>query len=649
MTETKTAGISSNAKIIVGASHSESTGWYSLHLHNALFALSVRPDQELIVVDEGQGRHRLQHMTFPFANVLGLKVCRWPYGDDCLNSGVDDNSGGDTVAGQRSFAPVMVQLLIRHTTRTDFVSIHDVGATPTPFLIPQLKVVSAERMKTAGTELACAEDCATLADKVEKWVLEVNMILRKEKVVRRQIAAAAKPLHYDKVEELVDGISLSNKDVQQTLYGVVAALIATIHLDRYRKQRQLTMLRRPARIESSFPIMLMKADNEGKKNLSVEDLCNISQRYYEETNRPISEAFTTISDQLKDFKSRKLTIDSSDKLSIIEDIAPRRFEITDPTIMINEGGRVFDGFELQHKEQLERVLKNEGLDVHYIEGLPFLSLLVSYETEDDERCYAVVIKEEPHPALKQFLLAHEMGHWFLHIKNKERNAGVAPFLRSSSEETFLEKEADIFGLSVLFPPEYLSDWVFLKGEEPTIETVFDEFVAGMTPPPGDRLKSKMLEHIGEILEKHQSFKKAQEPKLWTFDESIEEKDLQPMLDRIHKGNDNSYWVRLDSNSYISDASDNVEALFGRSKDELRGQSPLELVIEKERERMGLRTQYRKSTKKAINYMTEVVNTTTNRSRPVMVYSFPILSQNQEYVGAMAAIRPLDQLTEQPDQ
>ncbi|HMG73267.1 MAG TPA: PAS domain-containing protein [Pyrinomonadaceae bacterium] len=656
------AKIPAESKIIVGVSISKKTGWYSLHLHDALYAVSIRPDEGRVVVAEGRGPGRLQHMRFPFKNVLRFESVEVPIGHNCLGAPVDADQLREThlIPEDKPFSPVMVRLLIKHSTRNDLISIHDLGATPLPLLVPLLRNLPRDRFVDANVKLSSADDCLTLARNVIEWVRQVNA----EMALAREIDEAEKPVdqfvpqeqaggaqdsgawHYEQLLRICGNLdSYSKVEKQETLVGALADIkVSTLLHPIKRKNSKMIKMAGAARFQHNFPLSLASEIDDPASSVTVDHLFEESKLYCEKTRRPINEAFDAIARRVRELEQRRATIDSSEEGGLLEENAPQPADIIDPTEWINEKHRILSGLELRHEAHLRRVFENEGIDVCYIEKSPFLSLLVEYQTEDGEKHHAVVIRAGLHQALNEFLLAHEMGHWFLHVnaKSAARYEQIDRWLRSPAQRRFLEEEADNFAMAVLFPPAYLADHVIIQGGL-SVDNLYDEFVAGMKPV-GERLRAQMRHYMRDHIEKHEKFKKTKEPSFLTIEvESVEEKDIEGLLALIQKGRDMVYWVQLSKDSTIVEASDNSEELFGRSKKEIIGLSPIDLVVVPEEiERIKLRSEYRMKNKKAVYYFTEVKNRKENRSRKVIVYSFPILN-NDKYVGAIAALRPLDEI------
>lgn len=621
-----TAGTNGNkildgSKIIIGAARSTETGWYSLHLHDALFAISVRPDQKEVVIAEGTGRGRLRHLSISFQNILRFEAV---------------DSPRHLIPGDKPFVPPMVRVLIKHSTRTDFISIHEIGATPLPLSIPFLSQPAEESSVYSDITLKSADDCFKLAQDVVAWVRDVNVSIKGQETSVSE--------DYQELQSICDDLKFDTPDVQQTLYSSLTALYVSIYLHRTLKRKKL---RRAARVLSSFPLDLtIKNKTRESRYLAVDDLYEASKTYHKETGRPIKEAFDAIAYQISMLKKRTMIIKESRDLHFLEKNAPRSMNIIEPNRKIKVRDGSFSGLKLRHGQQLRSVFKSEGVEVHYLPKLDFLSILVQYETEDGRTHNAAFIKKGRHQALKEFLLAHEIGHWFQHIRRgiADRSEKVDCFLSSSGEHTFLEDEADDFGMAILFPPAYLADREILEGRL-SVKKLLDEFLAGMKVKPTPKLRRQMYQQIKDHLVKYKEFKKDTAPRdILTIEvKSIKEEAIAGLLSLINKPNDTFYWVRLNEKSEIVDFSNNSLKLFGLAKKQMLETTPLELVVPEEKERMRQRAKYRAEHKRHIYYFTEIQNKRKKSRRQVIVYSFPILNNKGQYVGAMAALKPVDEI------
>ena len=645
MSESNGVRISTESKIIIGVEHSEKTGWYSLHLHDALYAVSVQPDTQKVVIAEGIGRNRLRHLRLPFKNISRFEIVEMQIGHSCLTAPIDRDLLGsrELIPEKHPFTPIMVQVILKHSKKSDFLSIHQVGATPLPILVPLFKYLPAEAYANPNIALSSADDCFTLAQRTADWVRQVNAVLEEARQpaiesarVRAEELDTQTPAH-ERLREILRGLELYDElDVRQsTVAAGTAVQIATFLISEMGKN---SLIGTPS-LRSAFPLSVELGDAGHSAYSTIDDLYKVSALYQEKTGRPIEEAFQTIAEHISDLEERKVTIESSEDLKLLEVTAQAPLDVFDPTMTLNAKSRVLSRVELRHEKQLRTVFENEGVEVYFLEDLAFLSLLVEYETNDGQRHHAVFIKDGLHQALREFMLAHEMGHFFLHVKSDSAGADgqVNRFLRSSFQRTFLAKEADNFGMTVLFPPAYMADRAILEGKL-SADDLIDQFVRDM-PPVNPRLREAMRSYLNEHIEKHKSFKKAEPSFMGVEVESIEEEDLGVLLKLINKASTPVYWVRLSESSVITQVSDNAPQLFRLPEDDIVGKRPIELVVEDEVERMKKRAEFRKERQKAIYYFTELKNPEGDGGRQVVVYSFPILKDG-EYIGAMATLRLL---------
>lgn len=637
--------IPAESKIIIGVEYSDSTTWYSLHLHDALFAISIRSDQQRVVIAEGRGRGRLRHLRIPFKNIFRFETVEIPIGHNCITAPVDGEHLGDRqlLPINKPFSPVMVRLLVKHSTRSDFISIHDIGATPLPIIVPLLRNLPEEQTRNADISLTSANDCFTLSRKVIEWVQQVNTSIeqvRSRVIVTRTTADGQIPYYSDDADfqrlrmiyaSLNDSV-YDAKDVILTGSGGYSAVLFTKYL---RTDVKKTDVQGTANVISCCPIArpMNVANDNAAKYVSFEDFVEVATNYHLKTKRPVKEGIDCIIEHLNDLDDRLIGHSSRD-LQLLEE-TPKPIVLFDPGRSTNAARRVLRGVTLRHRDDLLKVFENEGVEVYELDKLPFLSLLVQYQTGDGKDQYAVIIKSGLHPALREFLYGHEMGHWFLHVKPRigDLDKKVERFLSSSAHKSFLEREADNFAMMVLFPPAYLADYeIFSDGISAT--ALLREFTDGM-PSVSSRLKREMLRYLDQHIETYQNFRQTGDSKVLTIEvKSIEEKNLPGLLALME---DTVHWVQIDSVSKIIDASNNSQEVFGLTRREIIGLTPADLVVEEERIPMKHRADYRKEHKKAIYYFTEVLNLKTNQSRQVVVYSFPILNKGK-YVGAIAALK-----------
>src|SRR5438045_3621038 len=108
MNNERESSISGAAKIIIGVERSKHTGWFLLHLYDCLNAISIRPDEGMVVIAEGRGRGRLRNTRIRFKDVLRLDAYEVQIGHNCLSDPVSPEALGrhDRINKERPFTPV---------------------------------------------------------------------------------------------------------------------------------------------------------------------------------------------------------------------------------------------------------------------------------------------------------------------------------------------------------------------------------------------------------------------------------------------------------------------------------------------------------------------------------------------------------------
>ncbi|MGA9767465.1 MAG: PAS domain-containing protein [Blastocatellia bacterium] len=629
MIDTVASKISSSSKIIVGVDRSENEEWFSLHLHDCRNAISIRLDEGVIVIAEGKGPNRLRNTTIPFKDVIRLEAVELQIGHDCVTEPVNSDYVGnyEYVSKGKPFTPVSVLLLHGDLTGEDsYVSVYDLGSSPLPILVPQLKELPEWAFGNAvASPLRSADDCLRLAAEIVKWIDEVNTRIDESK----GLGDGAR----DVLRQEVGRLNMTELDEKQVLLNAMAALYIMISL--YARVKMLKYVR----IWHSFPIhsSVNKDLISSNLNVVVGELYDLSVKYTEETGRPISEAVETIKEYIDDLQER--AISTSKDLAELKDSSERKIDIIDSAL--NLTGKLHDAseFDLLHEEQLKKIFENEGIKIVYLPGLSFLSLLVEYGTDDNERHYAAIIKAGRTQVWKEFLLAHELGHWALHISSDTPKISdqARRFIRSSGERTFFEDEADAFGVAVLFPFPYLADREILKGSL-SAEDLFEEFTRGLGHVT-DEFKAEMLNYIQGHIDRYIKFKEADIPSIFSIEVPyVKEEQIKELLSLMEQGDKGARWVKLDEANIIQEVNNGFTELMQKSKEEITGKTPLDFIMPEEVERMKWRTEHRMNSKKAIYYFTKLSN-----GRKVIVYSFPILNTKDEYIGAIAVLKPLDQM------
>lgn len=122
-------------------------------------------------------------------------------------------------------------------------------------------------------------------------------------------------------------------------------------------------------------------------------------------------------------------------------------------------------------------------------------------------------------------------------------------------------------------------------------------------------------------------------------ESIEEKHVYSLLEILRTSREQVYWVRLDEEATIIEASDSFMELLGLSRENMIGAQIMDLVVPPEVERMQRRFAYKEENKKAIYYFTKIQHKQYGAVN-VIAYAFPILNDGM-YVGSIGILIPME--------
>ncbi|MGA9773774.1 MAG: PAS domain S-box protein [Blastocatellia bacterium] len=649
MSDNEIAGIHPASQIIVGIEESDSTGWFLLHLHDCLNAVSIRPDQRTVVISQGQGWGRLQNTRIPFENVMRVEAYEVPIGHTCVSGPVDEEAVGEhqSIVKIGVFIPVGIRLLVRGV-KYDFLSIYDLGITPLPILVPFLK----ELPETAFglrkiKKLRNADDCLDLSKRIFEWAQKVNQAIKKARLLRE--AEERETSTYAEWASICDQATSNTAHRMQVMYAAYNAIrlwtaLATGAVVSASTVKARLRNIKNVRLQHTFPLS-SGISQAGSPELQTMfgSLQEEIHRFHDETKRPMQEALDLVSEHIKDLQEMDPGTDA-----LLEEFS-LRYSMVEMIKKISESISLFTDRGLSHIEKIEKFFENEKIDICYWKDLDFLSLLVEGETENREKHYIVVIKEGLPQPLTEFLLAHELGHWYIHVKSNlaERIKQVDRYLRSSGKPNFLEEQADQFAMLLLFPPAYLADQEISRMEL-SAEGLYTNFLEEIKDDKriSSGLKREILKYIKNHIERYyefkvsafnvNEFKVSKNPGFSIQVPSIEADYVEKFIDMLSKA-DNKYWVQTDVDSKIVLSSKCFAGLFGLSVEQIKGKTPKDLIVPEEETLLEWRNKRRKEAKQYIYYFTKLSN-----EREVIVYSFPIL-ENDNYVGAMAILIPIDEI------
>ena len=297
------------------------------------------------------------------------------------------------------------------------------------------------------------------------------------------------------------------------------------------------------------------------------------------------------------------------------------------------------------EEQLREVLESEGLELADNVEIPLLSACVTYRSADDTReRYRIYLQPGLQPELRALLLAHELGHWWLHL-NRGRDPEGAPrdkeefYLHSGHDWGRLEREADIFATVVLFPTPYLL-WCDLENRL-TPEAICADFHS--TPEAAhSRSRQRLQEHLKQRLRvfAHEKEFLLGQQKLRLPEGPLSERLLEPLNAVM-----NEYgvaWSTTDAEYRITDCGQAFADYFAMSRDTLLAENlhvVEQLTPAPLRKRLLRQLQHKRRRRVATLFVTDYADPRTDKSTTVLINAFAIVDNSGQYVGSLGIASP----------
>jgi PAS domain S-box-containing protein len=385
----------------------------------------------------------------------------------------------------------------------------------------------------------------------------------------------------------------------------------------------------------SFPRHMVLG--ESNHALRPQDLHAAVANYQKTTGRAEQAIWLDIQNQFKSFLETRDSLrepqNTQGSVSTPVELRPRLRE-TIQTVRAKYP--FFNGSEPLHEDRLKEIFEAEEIDLLFVDELPLLSLFVEFPDPNRKRKFCVVIRNDVHQALREFLLAHELGHWFLHFESgfAERFIGENYYLHSSLEWYPLEFDADTFAMTALFPTPYLAYREVYEGSL-SDENLLADFTQGMDNVEEGHLRDNVLKYIRARLGHYRHFKQTILPVRIQV-ASVQEADVDTLL-RLSQGPSSESsvnWVQMDANFTITRASESFLKLFGLpAEDVINKKTPIDLVVPEEKEALNRLFQHRRDKLKEVFYFTWIISSGNQGGRRIAVHSLPIL-RDSEYVGSI---------------
>lgn len=423
---------------------------------------------------------------------------------------------------------------------------------------------------------------------------------------------------------------LNHWDAQQALASSIASLKLS-GSDKYKKIKRLAWTRH------SFPRLSVQIDKNRPKDLTEEDLYLAIKKYSKITSRPHNKIWCDVNNQVKMYMGTRAGLHllsengkNTDKSKVI----------TNRKILenIKKKYSFFDEFKMLHDSDLKKICKGEQIDVFYLKELPLLSFFSELKDETGNLSYVITIREELHQAMKEFLLAHELGHWFLHIKSglaKRMTVGGHYYLHSSNDWSPIESEADVFAISSLYPTSYLADCDL--SDNLNAQDILEEFTKEMSEEVQPRLRAVMNSYINKRIENYNKSKENIFPIKLPVN-AIEIDSFDYLMSLLRGGETEVYWVKLDTNFCVEDISNTFLKTFGIPKSQVKGKRARDFIVKPSRKKIS-NLERKMKARKSTFYVTTLQSPVKEREViRMLVYALPLV-HGDEYVGSVGLLIP----------
>ncbi|HYX28205.1 MAG TPA: PAS domain-containing protein [Pyrinomonadaceae bacterium] len=319
----------------------------------------------------------------------------------------------------------------------------------------------------------------------------------------------------------------------------------------------------------------------------------------------------------------------------------QKLDISKVVVEIENQHPNFNAFEILHKDGLRRICDGEGLKLLPFQKMELLAGVIQYEDSyDKSNHHAIMVNEgaDVHPALEEFVLAHELGHWFAHIKNRSyRNVDYANYyLHSFHDAGPFENEADKVAMIALFPTPYLS-WRDVLGNL-NVDFLFEEFTSNRGwPAVTNKLAKIMRANINRRITSYHNYRNLKLQQLNLGNDPLRQGTIEQLRHDVLKERS---WARLDENDIVVDANEKYSALLGMSVEELLKRKYHicdDLTAADLQPDMRKQLEEKRRSRQPKFYITRYKNPITNEEIPVAIYAFPIINDANQYVGAFGVV------------
>ncbi|MCX6096708.1 MAG: hypothetical protein NT125_08400 [Candidatus Bipolaricaulota bacterium] len=295
-----------------------------------------------------------------------------------------------------------------------------------------------------------------------------------------------------------------------------------------------------------------------------------------------------------------------------------------------------------HEDDLSEVLKGEGLEVRFIRGLEVLSLLLERPSDSEGSHFVVLVRDDVHPVVKAFALAHELSHWFLHVRTPSTKGTLASnfYLHSLPLDrrwTLLEEEADALAITMMLPTAYLADCEWRgKLDVGHLLSVYTEPYDEM---PSGRARHELEALLEMRIERYRSFKSE------FLDLSLPDRPITDgsQLNAIVEWLADDYcWAVLDAgNRVVRCSALYADEVFDSSAEDVMRRRPSvleDLTPPAHRAKTEEVLRHRAQARKPMLYFNWLEHGTSGK-RFFGVYGFPVVDANGTYSGSLSILKP----------
>lgn len=304
-----------------------------------------------------------------------------------------------------------------------------------------------------------------------------------------------------------------------------------------------------------------------------------------------------------------------------------------------------------HYEDLRRISEAEGLEVIKLKDLKVLAGLITYTSTEGEQKYAILMRDDEsvHQALREFALAHELGHWFAHIKGSqpEKIEELNIYLSSLHDLGQFEDEANKVALITLFPAPYLSQCEVNKMLD--AQSIFAQYLGGMKDTeqrdPGPQLRDNMISFIDMRIENYQEHRLTWLQQIGLFDRPLRKEGVGPLANHIGSW---MAWAELNDNYIVVNANDKFAGLVGLTREELL-ESKIDVRMLSTEETRSITSAQLEEKRKDLTpkcYVTNYANLKTKKEFPVTIFAYPIVEgAENKYIGSFGIVTAIHRNTD----